>query len=112
MWLSYVELAISFDSLTGSEVKVHCRLLVDCDDSFLASDYEAFCRRERIPIIDNGVISQQLLATMPAFGGGECIYDEDAWIKGVAVYGIDGAMQLLLKSCRVCRDSYEVTIGA
>ena len=87
------------------ETTIHGHLYVTGDDrSFLCVDFDGFVSGNGLPINDGGRIAKQLLNTFPVYGGGPCIYAEEAWITG----RISGGVLTSLKRWRIVRDEYEL----
>ena len=109
MWLTFADVSERLDELVGRKVSLHGRVIV-AGDSFFAASYDAFLEGRRIPIRDNGVIRRTLLDTLPPYGGGACIYDEEAWLEGSIERTPSSSKVIALDSCKVRRDENEIVI--
>ena len=99
------------EMLVGTQISVSGRLLVGEEDrSFLATDYEAYKRGERVSVIDSKRIATHLLRSLPAYGGGDVIYNEKAYLTGTVVIRQERYELADLRSCRVVRDDIEIPI--
>jgi len=110
MFTSFDEIYPKVANLLSSEVSIHGRLIVS-DKAYLANDSEGFQRRERIELIDEGAIADELLQQLPAYGGGYCIFDEEVWLTGVIERNDDTFRIVSISQCKVRRDDKEITIN-
>ncbi len=95
----------------ASEVSIHGRVVISGQDkAYLAADYDAFERGARIEICDNKAIARELLAQLPAYGGGGCLYDEEVWITGTLKETGKGFCVASLTYCMVRRDEVELLV--
>jgi hypothetical protein len=113
-----IEMLLPFEQAVGDlprwvdkEVSLQGRVIIaDRDKSYIASSYEAFQHGECLPVDDGKQIAQQLLRTLPPFGGGDCIYDEEVVITGTVRRYETGLYLTDLRSCEVRRDGVSVAI--
>lgn len=93
--------------MAGMRVSISGNLCVSAGrETFLAKNCHAFGRGERLKVIDGEPIYTHLMATLPPYGGGELIYDEEAYVTGTIS---DGAL-MEVTSCRVVRGNREVLV--
>lgn len=110
MCLDYAKARDALCGMTGEEVSLVGRLIVTGNNSFLAASYDAFTRGEFLRISDAAQIPKELLRTLPAYGGGECLYDDECWITGT-IAQTDAGLQLVdVSSCDVRRKDFQVSI--
>ncbi len=96
-------------ALFGARVKLQGRLIVlGPKTSFLASSYEKYKAGEKILLQDEGKIARDLLRQLPPYGGGDCIYDENAEVTGVVQGETGGICLAEISDCKVSRN--ETTI--
>jgi hypothetical protein len=97
----------SIERYIGREVTVLSHVIVGGHTAFVACDYDAYVRGERLAIDDGGTIERALLKALPAYGGGQCTYDEEATIVGTVRCSKDEVVHLVLKSCGLRRDGFD-----
>lgn len=105
------ELIDQIDALIGTSLTVNGRLVVAGTGlSYLTSCIEGFDRRESLLILDNGNIAAHLLSTLPPYGGGPFIYDEECIITGIVQRGADSPELHNFRRCRVRRNDLEIEV--
>ena len=87
-------------------------LIVDAARTFLAHDYPAFLRHERLRIVDQGKIYEVLIQVFPAAGGGEVTFCEPISLTGT-LSGSCGQFHIVPSFCHIistCDPSLSVQI--
>lgn len=111
MFTAIGDILDNLDLFAGSQISVSGQLLVGEDDRpFLATDYQAYKRGERLPVVDSKQIVTHLLGALPVYGGGDVIYDERAYLTGTVVKQPGGYVLADLRACKVVRDAFEIMI--
>ena len=111
MFMPFKDLFGNLESLAGTQVSVSGQLLIgEGDKPFLATNYESYKRGERLPVADGKLIATHLLATLPVYGGGDVMYDEEACLTGTVVQQPGGYELAFLSYCKVVRDDIEILI--
>ena len=111
MLLTFERVIGDLPDWVDKEVSLQGRVIVaNRHNSYIASSYEAFQRGERLPVDDDKQIALQLLRTLPPFGGGDCIYDEEVMITGTIRRNEMGLYLADLRFCEVRRDGMSAAI--
>jgi hypothetical protein len=111
MFIPFSEILCNIETLVGRVVSVTGQLLIGEEDrSFLARDHEHYRRGERLPVSDGKLIAKKLLMTLPAYGGGDVIYDEKAFLTGTIVAKAGYYELARLSYCKIIRDDIEVIV--
>jgi hypothetical protein len=111
MFTAFKDIRDTLNARVGQTVSASGRLLiVDADRAFLATDYADYRRGDRIPVYDNRIIAKHLLRTLPAYGGGDAIYDEIAFMTGTIVVRDNGYGIGDLTYCKIIRDDLEIIV--
>jgi hypothetical protein len=101
----------AIDSLVGKPITVNGRIVITSDDkAFLASSLDEFEEERRLSVRDGERIARYLLATLPPYGGGPCLYDEECTVSGT-IRRDRGSLEFCdLRDCLVRRDDLELEI--
>lgn len=111
MPLLFEQVVVDLSSWVDRELSLLGRIVVaDQDKSYLVSNYEAFQHGQRLPIDDAKQIAHQLLRTLPPFGGGDCIYDEEALVTGTIKRNEEGYYLTKLRCCEIWGDDVKMVI--
>ncbi len=96
----------------GIQVSIVGRICVTANcESFVAASREGFSRHENIPIDDGGLIGNELLRVLPAYGGGDCLYNEEGVVLGNIIQR-EGTVRLKLDSYKIVSDGKALNITA
>ena len=111
MFTTFSEIYEQLATKVGQTVSITGHLLIGKSDKpFLALDYDGYKRGERLAVSDNNVIAKHLLRTLPAYGGGDVIYNELAFLTATIVVK-DGDYELDdLRFCKIVRDDVEIIV--
>lgn len=105
------DLLEQIDALLGASVTVTGRLVVTGDDqAFLTSDPDTFDRRKALLIRDGSRIAKHLFSTLPAYGGGRFVYNEECVLTGTIERDSDSFRVRDVQRCTVRRDDREVEL--
>jgi hypothetical protein len=111
MTLQIKDLIDAKDSFIGKRLQVCGRVVVKAPaNSYLTANYESFEEGLFIWLDDDGEIGNKLNTTLPPYGGGNCIYDEQISVTGTVVESDSGLELHDLSDCVVTRDETEVVV--
>jgi len=111
MFTPFQSIAGNLKAFVGMQVSVSGQLIVgEGHRAFLAASYEGYKRGERLLVADDDLISTHLLAKLPAYGGGDVIYDEEAYVTGTVVQTRGAYTFADLRYCKVVRDNFEILV--
>ena len=94
----------------GKSVSFSCRICIDGTHlAYIAASRDGYEQGQVLLVDDDVRICEKLLAILPAYGGGSCIYNEEAWITG-SVIGTSSGTRFSMTACRVMRGEYDIHI--
>ena len=104
------DLLSSMESLAGTEISISGRLLVGLEHLYLADDYDAYARGERIAVDDGGIIVSCMNPQFSPYGGGDVMFDEAAYVTGTLEPNGEGYRLTRLRYCKIVGEQSTIEI--